>query len=102
MEVINHIEVRDGKSYIQGRNIKAEMVARLHIMEKATVEEVAEQYDLSPAEVYSAIAFYYDNQTVLDAEYEKSLELAREIGTSFTEFKEKIESRRNRHHFEDK
>jgi uncharacterized protein (DUF433 family) len=102
MEIVNHIEVRDGKAYIQGRNIKAEMVARLHIMEQMRVEDVAEQYNLSPAEVYSAIAFYYDNQATLDAEYEKSLELAREIGTSFDEFKHKIESRRNRHHLEDK
>lgn len=101
MEVINHIEIRDGKAFINGSNIKAEMVARLHIMEKVTVEEVAQQYGLSPASVYSAIAFYYDNRAVLDTEYEKSLELAREIGTSFTEFKEKIEIRRNRHHLED-
>jgi len=102
MEVVNHLEVRDGKAFIQGRNIKAEMIARLHIMEKASVEDVARQYALSPAEVYSAIAFYYDNQAVLDTEYEKSLELAKELGTSFSEFKEKIEIRRNKRHLDDK
>ena len=96
LKIINHIEIRDGKGYIKGRNIKAEMVARLHVLEKSSIKEVAQQYDLSPAEVQSAIAFYYDNQEQLDAEYRKALELAQEIGTSFDDFQEKIKKRRNR------
>lgn len=97
MEVVNHVEIREGKGYIKGQNIKAEMVARLHIMEQMSVQDVAEQYNLSTAEVYSAIAFYYDNQEMLDSEYETSLDLAQELGTSFDEFKAKIESRQNNH-----
>lgn len=94
MEIINHVEIRDGTGYIKGTNIKAEMVARLHVMEQSSIAEVASQYDLSHAEVYSAIAFYYDNQDQLDTEYEKSLKLAKDIGVSFAEFQEKISKRK--------
>lgn len=98
MEVIYHVEVRDGTGYIKGRNIKAEMVARQHIMEKSSVEEVAQQYELSPAEVYSAIAFYYDNKAELDARYAQALEHARQVGTSYEDFKAKISARQSDKH----
>lgn len=93
METINHIEVRDGTGYIRGRNIKAELVARQHLMERSSIEEVATQYDLSPAEVYSAIAFYYDNQAELDVGYAQALELAKEVGLSVEDFKARIKAR---------
>jgi ribosome-binding factor A len=31
-----------------------------------TLEEVAVEYDLTLAEVYAAIAFYYDNKSAID------------------------------------
>ena len=94
MEIINHVEIRQGTGYIKCRNIKTEMVARQHVMEQHSISDIAIQYDLSPAEVYSAIAFYYDNQEQLDAGYNTSLQLAQDIGTSFSDFQAMIEKRK--------
>lgn len=94
MEVINHIEIRDGQAYIQGRNLKAKMVARMHLWENHSIEDVMEHYKLSAAEVHAALVFYYDNQAQLDAEYEENMRLLKEVGTPTEDFRKKIESRK--------
>lgn len=94
MEINNHIVMRNGHACIARRgHMKAKMVARMYLWEKATIEEVMEQYELTAAEVHAAIAFYYDNQEELDAEYAESMELLKEVGTSLEEFKAKIAAR---------
>lgn len=95
MHIVNHLEIRDGTAHIIGRNVKAKMVARLHLWENASIEAVMEQYNLSAAEVYSTIAYYYDHQTTLDAEYDQNMATVKRVGTSFSEFKEKIATRQN-------
>ncbi len=93
MEIVNHIEIRDGTGYITGRNVKAKMVARMYIWEKASIEEVMGQYRLTPAEVHDAIAYYYDNQEELDAEYNANIELLKRTGTSSDKLKAIIAER---------
>ncbi len=60
-------------------------------MGKPFLEEVMNHYNLSAAEVHAALAFYYDNREALDAEYEQHMELLKQVGTSTTEFRAKIE-----------
>ena len=93
MQVVNHIEIRDDTAYVAGRNVKAKMVARMVVREKASVEQVVEQYSLTPAEVHAALAYYYDNQAVLDAEYEANIAQLKQTGTSFENFKAQIAAR---------
>jgi len=93
MEVINHIEIRDGRGYICGTNKKAEMVARMYVGTDYTIEEVMEQYDLSAAEVHAAIAYYYDNQEALDAKHEAVISEIRENAMTLEKFKAKIAAR---------
>ena len=74
MEVINHIVMIDGQARIRRKpNTKAKMVARMYVWEHQSVEAVMEQYDLTASEVHSAIVYYYDNQEILDGEYNQSL-----------------------------
>jgi uncharacterized protein (DUF433 family) len=72
MQLINHIIIKDGIAYIAERgHLKAEMVARMVVDGGYTVEETMEQYDLSASQVYSVLAYYYDNQTALDEAHEQ-------------------------------
>jgi uncharacterized protein (DUF433 family) len=69
--LINHIRLENNIAYVEGRGyLKAEMVARMHVDEAASIEEVMEQYHLSEAQVYACLAYYYDNRAALDAEHE--------------------------------
>ena len=94
MQVIEHVEIHNGEGLIRGRKLKAKMVARMHLWEGKSIEEVAAHYDLSAAEVHAALAFYYDNQTELDAEYEENMQLLKQVGTSSEEFRARIEARK--------
>lgn len=94
MEVVNHIEIRDGTAFIRGRNLKAKMVARMYLWEDRSIEEVMEHYHLSAAEVHAALTFYYNNQAQLDAEYEENMRLLKEVGTSTEAFQKIIETRK--------
>lgn len=96
VRVVAHIEVRDGNAYVAGRNIKAKLVARMHLWERRSIEDVMAQYDLTPSEVHAAVAFYYDNRAELDAEYEDHMRLLRRVGTPVDAFKSEIDSRKKR------
>lgn len=93
MEVVNHIEMRDGRAFIRGTNKKAEMIARMYVGTDYSIEDVMEQYNLSAAEVHSAIAYYYDNQKELDAQHQQAIVWAKENGQTLAQFKDKIASR---------
>jgi uncharacterized protein (DUF433 family) len=95
MEVIKHIEIREEQAYIRGTNKKAEMVARMYVGTEYSIEEVMEQYNLSAAEVHAAIAYYYDNQDVLDARHQQAVQWAEENALTLDKFKDKIASRKS-------
>ena len=93
MQVINHIEIRDGRGYIAGRNVKAEMVARMYVGTDYSIEDVMEQYNLSAAEVHAAIAYYYDNREELDTRHAEAIQWAEENAMTLEKFKAKIARR---------
>lgn len=69
LQVINHIRIEENVAYVKAHGyLKAEMVARMHTDEGCSIEEVMEHYRLTAAEVHACLAYYYDNQAVLDAE----------------------------------
>ncbi len=87
MEVVNHIEIRDGRGYIAGRSVKAEMVARMFVGTDYTIEDVMDQYNLSAAQVHAAIAYYYDNQAELDARRDEAIRWAETNATTPDQFR---------------
>ena len=95
MEIKQHIVMREGRARIARRgHLKAYMVARMYLWEKATIEEVMEHSELTAAEVHSAIAYYYDNQEELDVEYEETVAEARKTAQTLEKFTAKIAARR--------
>jgi uncharacterized protein (DUF433 family) len=69
---VQHIEIRDGEAKIIGRNVKVKMViSRLVHGKGATIPEVMEQYRLTQAQVMSVLAYYYDHQAEIDADFER-------------------------------
>lgn len=93
MELNDLLQIRNGQAFIAGSNLKAKPVARMHLWEKHSLEEVMNHCHSSAAEVHTALAFYYDNREALDAEYEQHMELLKQVGTSTADFRAKIEDR---------
>lgn len=89
---VQHITVENGKAYIGERRVKVKMVARLYL-NGATIEQVMEQYDLSAAEVFAALAYYHDNRESFEAEDEEFQSM---IETGVPETQRRLEQMRQR------
>jgi uncharacterized protein (DUF433 family) len=70
--------------------LKAEMVARMSVDGDYTIEAVMEHYDLTPAEVHAALAYYYDHRDVLDAKHQAALDEIHENAITFEKFRAKL------------
>jgi uncharacterized protein (DUF433 family) len=93
MQVLNHIHLRDNTAYIAGRNLKAEMVARMYVDTDYSIEDVMGHYNLSAAEVHAALAYYYDNQAELDARRAATEAAIAEEALTLEQFKARIAER---------
>ncbi len=88
----NYIVFKNDEARIAGKgHLKAELVARLYVNGEHDVEYIMEQYGLTRAQVYAALTYYFENQQVLDAEYEKSWSESKAIKSA--DFRAEIESR---------
>jgi hypothetical protein len=76
-----HIIIKDGKGYLQDYpHLKAYLVAQMHIHGEISVEKVAEHYSIDLADVYAAIAYYYDNQEEIERAIAANIEQAKQVG----------------------
>ncbi|MDX2075804.1 MAG: DUF433 domain-containing protein [bacterium] len=95
-KIPNHIVITNGKATIAGRGgIKAELVARMVVNDGYTIEQTMEQYNLSRAQVLSAMAFYYENQSELDEIRQEKLAEIRENAMTLEQFKEKLAKKKH-------
>ena len=66
-----HIEiipdVAGGKPRIAGHRITVQNIVSWHERIGRSADEIATAYDLSLAEVYAALAYYYDHREEIDA-----------------------------------
>jgi len=69
---INYIERKPNseKYQIVDKGVTVEFLSGLINDPEWTVERICQNYNLTPAEVYSAWAFYYDHQPEIDARIE--------------------------------
>lgn len=71
-----HIEitpgVMGGKPRIAGRRITVEQIVIWHEWMGRSADEIATEYDLVLADVYAALAYYYDHHTEIDASIRES------------------------------
>ena len=65
-----HIEatpdILGGKPRIAGRRIAVEDVVIWHERLGKSVDEIATEYDLTLADIYAALTYYYDHQSEVD------------------------------------
>lgn len=69
-----HIEVtpgvNGGKARIAGRRITVQNIAIWHERLGLSVDEISAEHELSIAEIYAALAYYFDHYQEIDAEIE--------------------------------
>ncbi len=63
--------VAGGKPRIAGRRITVRNIAIWHEWMGQSADEIASEYDLTLAEIYAAIAYYYDHRSEMDEAIEE-------------------------------
>jgi len=71
-----HIEVTPGiaggKPHIAGHRITVLNIVVWHERIGKSADEIAAEYDLTLADVYAALAYYYDHRSEIDRDIEES------------------------------
>ena len=86
-----HILIDDtGVPRTINRRVKVKMIVQKHIFAGEALEDIADHYSVQLSDVHAALTYYYDNQEQMDAEFERSEALLKEVGVAGEELKAKI------------
>ncbi len=88
---VEHIALREnGAPYIAGKGVKVANIATLAIMHGWSIEKIADEFDLTPAQIHAALAYYYDHQDEIDSAVRAGDELAKQTGISIDDLRRHV------------
>lgn len=65
--IVSDPDVRDGHPVIEGSRVRVVDLAASHLYRHLTADELATNFNLSLAQVYAALAYYYQHKAEIDA-----------------------------------
>lgn len=71
--------IRNGAPCLVGTGIRVTDVTMAHLFHQRSADEIASDYDLSLAQVYAALSYYYDNKSTLDESIRQQIRQARRL-----------------------
>lgn len=81
--LVQHIEktpgVVGGKARIAGTRITVQKIAVWHERMGMSADEIASEFELSLADIYAALAYYYDHRAEIDDEIRADNEFVQEL-----------------------
>lgn len=88
--IMQHIElVDDGfgtmEAVISGTRITVHDIAALYVLNRSPLEWIVENYNLTPAQIYAALSYYYDHKEQIDREIAEADALAQRVGLPLDE-----------------
>ena len=71
--------IRNGQPCIAGTGLRVIDLAVAHLFHRRQPEEIAADYDLSLAQVYAALAYYYSHKPTLDQDIRTQVDKGRTL-----------------------
>ena len=71
--------VLGGKPRIAGHRIAVAHIAEMYLEMNQTIEDISGDYNLSPASVHAAMAYYYDHKDEIDRRTAQGLGIIEEL-----------------------
>jgi len=92
---IAHIELSENdfgepEPIVTGTRIKVHDVVAAHFFGKSSVEWIAENFDISPAQIYAALSYYYDHKEQIDREIAEADAYAERVAINAREYFDKL------------
>jgi uncharacterized protein (DUF433 family) len=84
-----------GKPCIAGRRIRVYDVVVWHEQMKMTIAEIATDFDLTPQEIYAALAYYHEHREEINARMAEDDRLVEEIKQKYpSELQQRLDERK--------
>ena len=64
--IVTNLNIRGGKPHIAGHRITVADIVIWHEMKGLLADEIATQHNISLVNVYAALAYYFDNQHLIE------------------------------------
>jgi uncharacterized protein (DUF433 family) len=80
-------DISGGKPHIAGRRITVQNIAVLHVYNGWNVEQIADELELTPAQIHAALSYYHDHKAEIDQSIREADALAEKAGTSIDELR---------------
>ncbi len=91
---IVHIQLdKYGIPRMINKRVKVKMIVQRHLFAGESLTDICDHYGIELADAHAALAYYYDNQAEMDADFAEAEVLIREVGISSPELRAKIEQR---------
>lgn len=71
--------IRNGRPCLAGTGLRVTDLVLAHLFHQRTLDEVAADYELSLAQVYAALAYYYEHKAELDLDLRQQILAARQV-----------------------
>jgi uncharacterized protein (DUF433 family) len=91
---------RRGEPHIAGRHITVAFITHAFIHDNLSIGDISRYYDLTPAQIHAALAYYYDHQQEIEAIWTEEQRVTDEYMPSPKEIaaqKDAVEERFRRH-----
>ena len=71
--IVKNPEVRGGRPCIEGTGLRVTDLVLAHLFHERTPDEVASDYEISLAQVYASLAYYYEHKSELDEDIRQQI-----------------------------
>ena len=71
--------VRGGRPCIAGTGIRVTDIVMANLFHRRQPDEIATDYELSLAQIYAALSYYYEHKNSLDSDIRDQIDLARSL-----------------------
>lgn len=91
---IDHIVITNGRPQVAGKGVSVQAIVTMYVRNQAPLAWIQQEFDLTPAEIYAALAYYYDHQAELDAAFHEAEALTQKIATPSDEVLARLHSQK--------
>ena len=82
--IVKNPEIRGGRPCIEGTGLRVTDLVFAHLFHKRTPDEIASDYEISLAQVYASLAYYYEHKPELDEDIRQQILAARNAKEKMT------------------
>ncbi len=82
--IVKNPDVRGGRPCIDGTGLRVTDLVMAHLFHRRTPDEIASDYEISLAQVYASLAYYYEHKAELDEDIRQQVLAAQKAKEELT------------------